>query len=310
VVHPEKEGAASQIAYHAKGAAMDELRGWLNNSINNHLRITRMAEAGVEKSNADNILRWINVDGLGLVSVDTETGEIKKAKRSSEVNEILTPIILFFMMFMMVMMGAMPLLQSVMEEKTQRIAEVMLGSVKPVEFMAGKILGGVCVSLTASSVYVITGIIALNLTGLEELIPYKILPWFFTFMLLNIIMMGSIFAALGSTCNDPKDAQNISFPAMIPIMIPMFLLMPVLQEPTSSFATWTSMFPPFTPMLMLLRLSSPAGIPMWQPWIGLMGTLGLTLLSVWAAGRIFRIGIPMQGKPPKLSLLLRWAIRG
>lgn len=119
-----------------------------------------------------------------------------------------------------------------------------------------------------------------------------------------------MLAALGSACNDAKDAQNLTFPAMLPIMIPMFLLMPILQEPSSSFATGLSLFPPFTPMLMLLRICTPMGVPAWQPWVGLSGVLLFTLLSVWAGGRIFRVGILMQGKPPKISHILRWAIRG
>jgi len=253
---------------------------------------------------------WINVDAMGLVTVDDETGEIQEAKRTSEAEAILVPVALFFLMFMLVMMGAMPLLQSTMEEKTQRIAEVLLGSMTPFEFMGGKVLGGLLVSLTGATVYVLGGVIALDSFGLGDFIPYQTIPWFFTFLVLEIIMLGSMLAALGSACNDPKDAQNLTFPAMIPVFFPMFIFMPVLQEPTSGFATWLSLFPLFTPMLMLIRTAAPVDIPFWQPWVGLIGVMLFTVFAVWLGGRIFRIGILMAGGPPKLGKIIRWAFRG
>lgn len=309
VLHPEQNGDSARISYYAKSAAMDPVRSWIESPLNTYLRQTRLAEAGVEEARRNEILAWISITPLGLVSVD-ESGQVKDAKRVSEAEAILAPLILFFLFFMMIMMGAMPLLQAIMEEKTARIAEVILGYVKPFQFMAGKVMGGLCVSLTGAAFYFICGSIGLSLAGWTEYIPYHIMPWFFAFMILAILMYGSILAALGSACNDSKDAQNLTFPAMIPVFIPMFLLMPVLQEPTSKFATVLSLFPPFTPMLMLLRLSSPTGIPVWQPWVGLAGVSLFTLFAIWAGGRIFRIGILMMGQPPRLGNLLKWAIRG
>ena len=123
-------------------------------------------------------------------------------------------------------------------------------------------------------------------------------------------MVGCAFAALGSTCNDSKDAQAIQFPAMLPIIIPMFVMMPIIQNPLGSFATTMSLIPPFTPMLMLVRQATQVTIPLWQPIAGLAGVLIFTLLSVWAGGRIFRSCIIMHGKRPKLGTMLRQMLRG
>ncbi len=310
VRQPKGERSTFQIKYYAKNAAMDNVRNWLNNTINPYLRRIRLGDAGVDESKADEIMVWLQVEALGLVSVDEATGEIQEARKTSEEEAIFVPMIFFFLMFMMIMMGAMPLLQSTMEEKTQRIAEVLLGFLKPHEFMAGKVLGGLAVSLTGAGVYVIGGVFFLGRIGLNEYIPFHMIPWFFTFLVLEIVMVGSMLAALGSACNDPKDAQNLTFPAMFPVFFPMFVFMPILMEPTSAFATWLSLVPPFTPMLMLIRKAAPAGIPAWQPWVGLVGVLLFTAFAVWAGGRIFRVGILMQGGPPKLSKILRWSIRG
>jgi ABC-2 type transport system permease protein len=197
-----------------------------------------------------------------------------------------------------------------MEEKTHRIAEVMLSSVTPFQLMMGKLLGGVAVALTGSAVYVLGSIVTLRSINLAAFIPYHVLPWFFAYLILAIFLFGALFAAVGSACSDPKDAQSLQLPAMLPLILPMFLLGPLLKEPHSPIATALSLFPPFTPTLMLLRLSTPASVPAWQPWAGLVGVALLGILSVWAGGRVFRVGILMQGKPPKLTDLVRWAIRG
>ena len=220
------------------------------------------------------------------------------------------PIIMMMLMFLMVMMTVPGLLHSVMEEKTQRIAEVLLGSIRPFEFMMGKVLGGIAVALTSSAVYIVGGILVVRHMDLEKYIPYQILPWFFAYMLLAIIMLGAMSATLGSTCSEAKDAQSLTSMTTLPAMIPMFIYFPVVKEPMSSFATWVSLFPTFTPFLMLIRQTTPAGIPAWQPWLGLVGVLSFTILFVWAGGRIFRVAILMQGTPPKLMNLIRWALRG
>ena len=123
-------------------------------------------------------------------------------------------------------------------------------------------------------------------------------------------MVGSGMAALGSACNDNKDAQALQFPAIIPIILPLFIMMPVIQEPLSNFSTALSLFPPFTPMLMLLRMATPVSIPVWQPLAGLIGVLLLTVFSVWAGGRIFRTCILLQGQKPTLANLIKYALKG
>lgn len=308
VVTPGEDGDGG-VAYYAENAALDEMRRWLRWPINNELRRQRLRAAGVDPGSVPQLFSWTGIEGLGLFTAD-ETGDVQAARKSSEGEAIGVPLIMVMLLFMMLLMGAIPLLNSVMEEKTQRIAEVLLGSMTPLEFMAGKVLGGLAISFTVSAVYVAAGLIAVRRMGVEEFVPYDILPWFFAFMSLAIVMMGSVFAALGAATNDPKDAQSLTMPAMLPMMIPMFVLVPVLENPLSGFATGMSLFPPFTPMLMLLRLASPQSLPAWQPWVGLAGVILTTLLAVWAGGRIFRVGILMQGQSPKLGEILRWVFRG
>lgn len=310
IVHPGDDREGYRLSYYAENALLDDMRRWVEWPVNDFLRNLRLEDSGIDQSRVRDLFHWVNVDGLGLISVDRSTGEVKKAERTDEVKAIFIPFGMIMLMFIMMLMGAIPMLNSVVEEKTQRIAEVILGSATPFQFMIGKLLGGVGVSLTASSVYIIGGSLFLGNMGLEKYVPAHVIPWFFVYMLLSIFMFGSFLAALGSACNDPKDAQSLTMPAMLPMIIPMFVIFPIAKEPLSGFATIMSLIPPLTPMVMLLRQATPMAIPAWQPWAGLGGILVVTLLAVWLGSRIFRIGILMQGKPPKLIDVVRWAFRG
>jgi ABC-2 type transport system permease protein len=83
-----------------------------------------------------------------------------------------------------------------------------------------------------------------------------------------------------------------------------------MKQPNGVLATAVSLFPPFTPMLMLMRQAMPGGVPAWQPWVGVVGVLACTIGTAWAAARVFRVGILMQGKAPNVREMLRWAVRG
>ncbi|MBT3749688.1 MAG: ABC transporter permease [Bacteroidetes bacterium] len=310
VFNPGADREASRIFYYAENSAMDRVKGWVSSNANSFIRQERVIALGIEQTEVENLFMWIDAEGMGLMKIDSKTGDVQDARRSSEVESFLVPYIMMLLIFMMIMMSAVPLLSAVMEEKGERIAEVLLGSVTPGQFMLGKVLGGLAVSLTTVSIYIAGGVFIINKMDMGHMIPYDILPWFFLYLILAIIMFGSIMAALGSSCNDSKDAQNIQFPAMLPLLIPMFMLFPIIQNPLGSFATWVSLFPPFTPMLMLMRQATPVTLPMWQPIVGLIGVFLFTALSVWAGGRLFRSCIIMVGKRPKFGTMIKYIIKG
>jgi ABC-2 type transport system permease protein len=203
-----------------------------------------------------------------------------------------------------------PMLSSVTEDKAQRIVEMLLGLATPFELMMGKVLAAVGVSLTSSAFYVIGGTLALQGMGIAGLVPYNLLPWFYIYLLADVIMLAALAAALGAGCSSSREAQQLAILLLSPVMIPFFTVMVVIEAPHGPLATALSWFPPFTPMLMLVRQALPGGVSAWQPWVSLLGVAAFTLAMVWAAARIFRIAILLQGKTPRVADLVRWAVRG
>jgi len=310
VLHPRADTAAAHVAYHSQNSALDETREWIGGQLSTLLPRLRLLEAGIDTSRVPDLFDGSAAEPRGLFSRDAATGRITDAPRRSEAEAIFPSMAVMFMMFIMVIMGAVPQLNATMEEKSQRIAEVVLGSVRPFDFMLGKVLGAVAISLTASGVYVLLGMYSLTTLGLAGVMPFRVVAWFFPFMVLAVAMFGALFAALGAACNDSAEAQSVSFIGMIPMIIPSFMMMPVILAPNATFAVVVSLFPPFTPIMMLMRLATPGGVPAWQPWVGLLGVVLTTAAVVWAGGRLFRVAIMMQGTPPKLQNLVRWALRG
>jgi ABC-2 type transport system permease protein len=214
------------------------------------------------------------------------------------------------LLFMIAMMGCAPMLSAVTEDKSQRIVEMLLGIATPHELMMGKVMAGVARSLTASVLYVTLGTFALISFQVAGLAPFSLLPWFYAYLVAEVTMLCALSAALGAACNTPQEAQNLLMLVLAPILIPIMIMVPVINQPNGSFATAMSLFPPFTPMLMMLRQTMPGGVPAWQPWVGLLGILAWVLAGVWLASRVFRVAILMQGQPPRLADMARWAIRG
>lgn len=310
ILHPQENRGNSRVFYYSENSSMDEIRSWIYYPIDNRIRQLRIEEIDLSQEELKDLFISNYVVGLGLLTLDEKTGDVQDARRSNELEALLMPYVMMMLMFMMLMMAAIPLLSAVMEEKSDRIAEVLLGSVTPFQFMMGKIIGGIGVSLTTSAIYIGGGIIIAAKFDYLDKIPLDILPWFFGYMILAILMVGSVMAALGSACNDAKDAQSMQFPAMMPLMIPMFLMFFMIKDPMSNFAIWTSLFPIFTPMLMPVRMATSVTIPLWQPVLGIFLVLIFAVFSVWAGGRIFRSAILLQGKKPKLGTLIKFIVKG
>lgn len=303
------EGDNPAVRFYAENAVLSPDRGWFQWAINDAVRTRRLERAGLDPEVVGRASKPLPVEGLGLVG-RSKDGQVQRAERSDETINVFLPFGMMMLMFLVVFMGAQPMLETVLEEKTQRIAEVLLGSVNSFGLMAGKLLGGVAASLTILATYAAGGYAAACYYDVAHLAPMRIVPWFLVYQLLAVMLFGSIFMAVGAAVNQAKEAQGMLLPVWLLLMLPMFVWLQVIREPTSGFATWVSFVPPATPLLMVLRMTASEAVPLWQPIAGIVVLLATTALCVLAAARIFRIGILAQGKAPKLSQLIRWAVYG
>jgi ABC-type Na+ efflux pump permease subunit len=297
---------AAEIAYHTQTPTYEDLPRWLGNVINAEVRRIRFAEQGIDPQVVDRLSRPVSLKQYGVAEV-TATGEVKK-ERVNQLQTFLAPMAAMFLLFMLVMMAAPMLLNTVLEEKIQRISEILVSSVSPFELFLGKLLGNVFVSWTLFLVYVGGGLsVAAHYEALH-FIPFTLLGWFLFFQLVALLIFGSIFSAIGAACSEMRDAQSMMTPAMLIVMLPMFVWFVVLRSPDATFSVVLSLLPPATPFLMLLRLAIPPGPAAWEVALAVVLTIAFTLFCVWAAGKVFRIGILAQGQAPSFRRLARWVL--
>lgn len=221
-------------------------------------------------------------------------------------------------------------MMGVMEEKTNRIAEVMVSSIRPFQLMLGKIIGIGLVALTQFLLWIVFAILIYNLTkvsgnasavtgimgGIEKTISNINVPFIlfcFGFYLLGgFFFYASLFAAIGSAVNeDMREAQSLSFPVTMIVVFAIMLMAPVISDPSGDLAFWASIIPFSSPIIMMCRI--PFGIPSTVPWWQLGLSMGLLILgfifTTWFAGKIYRTGILMYGKKPSWKEMLKWAFR-
>jgi ABC-2 type transport system permease protein len=236
-----------------------------------------------------------------------------------------------FLIYFILLVYGSQVMMGVMEEKTSRIAEVIISSVKPFQLMLGKILGIGLVALTQFLLWIAFVFIIYNVTqasgGNNEMmrgmvgsvqntfaninVPFIVVCFIFYF-LGGFFFYASLYAAIGSAVNEGiSEAQSLSFPVTL-IVIFSIIIMPIaMNDPTGPVATWGSIIPFSSPIIMMARI--PFGVPGTVPWWQLGLSMGLLIasfiFSVWISGKIYRTGILMYGKKPSWKEMLKWAFR-
>ena len=302
--------ADAKVNYHSQTSVDNAFRRFASEVVNETIQRIRSEKEGIDQAVIQRVVQSVEVNDMSLVERDVETGGISTPQDSNPMVDIILPMGLMMLIFMAVMVGATPLMQAVMEEKQARISEVLLGSIQPFQLMVGKLAGNVAVSLTTVGVYIAGGFCTLQYLDQSHIFPsLQIIIWLLVFQSLAVLMFGALFISIGAAVNDMREAQSAMMPVMMLAMAPMFVWLNVIREPESTFSTAISLFPPATPMLMLLRLAAPGSIPLWQPFLGCGLVILTTILFIYAAGKIFRMGILMQGEAASFRRMLSWVIR-
>lgn len=297
-----------EIRYCAQDAALSDVKRWLDTALNQLIRVERLTTLGVTPMALLELERRAPVNSSGLY-VRQQDGTISSEQKPDEMLSIFLPMGIMMLMFMIIMMSAQPMLESVLEEKSNRISEVLLGSANARQLMTGKLLGNVAGSLTVFTLYAGGSLIMASWQGYADKIPFHVLPWFVVFQTLAVLMFSSLFMAIGASVSQLREAQSLLLPVWMVILLPMMVWFNVVREPNSMLATSLSFFPPSTPLMMTLRLATGAIIPWWQILLSVVLMVAGTVFGVIAASRIYRVGILWQGKAPKLTEMIGWIIR-
>ena len=294
----------TSIGYYTGSPSYEGIRDWMEPLINREIARQRFTKSGIDPALVSKLSGQVGVSNFDLMERAAD-GSVAEARETSGLVTFVMPFIFMILMFMSVMTGAQHLLNAIVEEKMSKISEVLVGSIEPFKLLLGKLLGVTVVSILLASIYMLGGIFAIFQSGRWELLRFDLFGWFFLFLICAVLMYGSVFLALGSACSDLKDAQSMMQPAILLIMLPYLASFAVIRNPDSSLAVGLSMFPTMTPFIMMMRLAIPPGPPVWQVAVAVLIVLATTTFLVWAAGRIFRVGILMQGKAPTLPEVIK-----
>jgi len=298
-------GDEPRLQYYTEYPTYQALPDWLRREVSRAVADRRLSRLGADPAEARRLLEPVPMDRKGLV-VRTAEGTVSQAEKVDVVGAFAMPAIAMFMLFGLVMSSAPQLLNSVIEEKTSRISEVLLGSVSAFHLMLGKLLGSAAVTMVLGIIYIGGSLLAAAQADYFGLIQWSLIPWFALFLVIAVFLYGAMFIAIGAACSEVKDAQGMMMPALILAMFPIFLWLQVAQNPDSAMSVGFSLFPFAAPYLMLLRIAIPPGPPAWQVALSITGAVGMTLVMVYAAGRILRVGLLLQGKTANYRDMLRW----
>ncbi|MFT3785934.1 MAG: ABC transporter permease [Tepidisphaeraceae bacterium] len=308
----EKAKDENIVRYTTNRPTFQAFRGWLQQSLlsvvmNEQFRRLRIDPS---KLNSGEGIRGPIVLDRGMARAGSN-GEVSyESNKASAVTSILLPVAFVALMMITVMVGASPLTTNVIEEKQQRVAEVLLGSVTPFELMMGKLLGGVAVTMTLAAIY-FAGIVftALQYDVLQYVQP-SMVAWFILFSVLATLLYGSIFTMAGASVTNIKEAQAIITPVVLLVSLPLFVFSVVLEYPNGVLARTLSYFPLTAPMGTVIRMAIPPGLPWWELTISVASSLLGTAIMVWIAGRVFRVGMLMSSRPASIGEFVRWLVRG
>lgn len=300
--------ASARMRYYTNRPTYDALPRWLETTLNREILVRRLQSASIDPAVVRSLSQPVRTDSFGLLKRDQQ-GRVKDAEAIDRARMIGTPAGLMMAIFLLVMVSAPQLLNSVLEEKMSRISEVLLGSVSPFDLMLGKLLASVGTTVSLAMLYLAGGFAFAPLLLIQLFTP-QVFVAFVVFLCLAVLFFGALFISVGAACTEIKDAQSMMLPVMMLVMIPAFTWPVVLRSPDTLLAVFLTLFPPSAPFILLLRMSLPSGVPFWQVSLAVVLMVAGTLAVVWAAGRIFRVGILMHGKSATFPEMMRWVRLG
>ncbi|WMI65653.1 ABC transporter permease [Aestuariibaculum sp. YM273] len=274
------------------------------------------------------------------INIVQESFEGEKTSKTDSVVKLIFGGAAGYLLFMFIIIYGNMIMRSVIEEKTSRIIEVIISSVKPVQLMFGKIVGTSLAGITQFIIWLIIGSILLTVisvffginvmetqqqemmnqamanpeinaqvqnfvTSFYNLPLTNLIFAFILFFIGGYLLYSSLYAAIGAAVDNETDTQQFMLPIITPLMLAVYIgLFTVIEDPHGTVSTVFSFIPLTSPVVMLMRI--PFGVPLWQQIVSFVILIGTFMLTVWFAAKIYRVGILMYGKKPSYKELIKW----
>jgi ABC-2 type transport system permease protein len=298
-----------RVEYHGASVSNVLTQQVLRDALSTEVREMRLLDAGYDPAQVAELTRDVRLD---TVRVTAEGGQAEAGEAG-----FFLAFGMFFLLYMILLIWGQQVLTGVIEEKTSRTVEVIVSAARPFDLMMGKLLGIGAAGLTQLAIWlaVVVGLTRsanrlLAMSGVLEGVSLPALDpvvavFYGLYFIVGFFVFSTLYAGIGAAFNNVQEAQHLaSIPALC-IVAPILVLSPVINDPDGALAVATSLFPPFTPLLMPVRMAvkMPAA---WQIALSFVLTGAFAVAMVWVCARIYRVGILMYGKKPTLRELVRW----
>lgn len=307
----------------------------LENKLSDRLEKLNLEKQGISDEQLENAKFTVNLQ----VSKENPSGE---STTSSGMTESIKTILSYFLMystFTFIMMYGVRVMRSVIEEKNNRVVEIIISSIKPFNMMFGKVLGTTLVAVTQFSVWIILILLALffipsildttmpqpQMVGAEQnpmlnesfatqttevisvlfSLNYPLIIFtFLTYFFFGYLLYSSFFAAIGASVDNETETQQFMWVGLAPLMLGVYGSISIIENPDGPVGFWMSMIPFTSPVTMMARISY--GVPAWELALSIFILISTLIGMVWFASKIYKIGILMYGKKPSFKEWLKW----
>jgi len=325
-----------QVEYYSEDGLTLDVEGVIRDRVRDYIRDYKAEQLGMDKRSLDALSFNTYVEPEPLIEGGEDTSKITGAIGAG------IGTLMGFVMYLVIFIYGMMVMRSVQEEKTTRIVEVMISSVKPFQLMLGKIVGVGLVGMTQVLVWAILiplivagasfffgieppqadasaaggmnpeeaeNMVLLAIQEIQNQNWWAILPLFLIYFLGGYFLYASLFAAVGSAMGeDQGESQALTIPITIPVVLAIYIMFAVVQAPNSTLAMWSSQFPLFSPIVMPARLAfSP---PFWEVALSITILIATSIFFIWLSARIYRAGILLYGKKIGFKEMGKWMISG
>ncbi len=306
----------------------------LAEQINDAIETERLLEYNINDLSAilDNVKSDVSVN---IMRFDRDDHGSMPTEISAVIGIVMSMLLYFFLL-----LYGIQVMQSIVEEKSSRVLEIIVSSVKPTQLLTGKIIGIGLVAVTQILIWAVC-LLILSMVVMPAILPADMMTdvhamqtgaqladtadielvtaiatitkpafimqmffWLIIFLIGGFLLYSSLFAAVGSAVDNIQDASQLQTIIIVPIIIAMFASMSVANAPNSTLVSWMSMIPFTSPMVMMARL--PFGIPVWQTALSAVILYASISGAIWCAAKIYRVGIFMYGKKPDIREIIRW----